>query len=327
MRRLLGLFCLVAMAGAAQAADTFLEGDVFASTSAGRYEQWRKVAGVWTKIDTLTTGLGGFTTGSAFDDAGNLYGTNFSNANVSKFTGPGVAHTHSTFATADAASSVESILFDATGDIYVGQADGTRDILKLDPVTGAIVDRYDVATEGRGSDWIDLAADQTTMYYTSEGRTIKRYDLATDTQLADFATLSGGGIAFAFRLLSDGGLLVADSGNVKRLDSTGAEIGSYDVASVDGFFALNLDPDGTSFWTGSFSNGVLYKFDIASGVLLDSFDTGAGSSALFGVSVFGEITESNPPTNPIPLPAAVWMGLSLMGGLGVAQYRRRRSMD
>src|SRR5688572_2736231 len=119
MRRLLGAFCLVAMAGAAQAADTFLEGDVFASTGSGNFEQWRKVGGVWTKIDTLVSGLSGFTTGSAFDAAGNFYGTNFSNALVSKFTGPGVPHTHSTFATGGAGdASFESILFDADGDIY-----------------------------------------------------------------------------------------------------------------------------------------------------------------------------------------------------------------
>ncbi|MDX1670055.1 MAG: hypothetical protein R3194_11600, partial [Limnobacter sp.] len=37
--------------------------------------------------------------------------------------------------------------------------------------------QFDVATDDRGSDWIDLAADQCTMYYTSEGTLVKRFDV------------------------------------------------------------------------------------------------------------------------------------------------------
>jgi hypothetical protein len=157
------------------------------------------------------------------------------------------------------------------------------------------------------------------MYYTSEGRAIQRFDVGTNTQMTNFATLGGGGNAFALRLLADGGLLVADNGNVKRLDSTGAQIQTYDIAGVDGWFALNLDPNATSFWSGSFSNGNLYKFDIATGALLQTIATGSGS--LFGVSVFGEITQGGPPTT-VPEPGT--LALLGVGLLGVASRRKLR---
>lgn len=326
MRAFVGVTALlVAMGGVAWADASFEIGDVMASTSGGHYQQWRKVAGVWTLMDTLDTGAGGFTTGSAFDADGNFYGTNFSNDNVSKFTGPGTPHTHSIFLSNDSGGHNESILFDLSGNIYIGQPDGTHDILKYDSA-GNFIARFDVSISGRGTDWIDLAADQTTMYYAGEGRVISRYDVGTDTQLTDFATLAGSGNAYALRLLGDGGLLIADSNEVKRLDSTGTVIDTYDVDGVDGFFALNLDPDGDTFWTGSFNNDHLYRFNIATGELIDEIDTGGGGGTLFGVSVNGEITEGGGGGHVVPLPAAAWMGLTVLAGMGAIRRRRGRNL-
>jgi hypothetical protein len=65
---------------------------------------------------------------------------------------------------------------------------------------------------------------------------------------------------------------------------------TYDLAGVDGWFALNLDPDGTSFWSGSFLNDTFYKFDIASGTKLEEVNTGLGSGHLYGLVVYGEQT-------------------------------------
>ena len=211
-------------------------------------------------------------------------------------------------------------MFDQTGNTYIGQADGSQDIIKRD-ASGAFLQRFNVATEGRGSDWIDLASDPTTMFYTSEGRTVKRYDVSTDTQLTDFATLSGFGTAFALRLLADGGLLVADAGNIKRLDAAGTEIQTYDVAGVDGWFALNLDPDGTSFWSGDVIFGTFHKFDIATGNLLASKSSGASSFSLGGLAVFGEPTQGGPPQAPEPSTLAVF-GLGL-AGMVILRRRRR----
>jgi hypothetical protein len=261
-------------------------------------------------MDTLSDGQGGFTTGSATDGAGNLYVTNFTNTNVVRYAGPGVPHTaiipfvDPVADGQDASGHTESIVFDQAGNFYVGHPDGDDDIYKYS-ANGTYLDQYDVAVDARGSDWIDLAADQQTMFYTSEGRAIQRYDVGTDTQLADFAALPGNGEAYALRLLSanfSGGLLVADGSNIKRLDSSGNVTQTYDAldggVSVGSWFALNLDPDGTSFWSGSFSNDKFYKFDINSGTILQTVDTGKGGSNLFGLSVYGEITEGGPPPPP-----------------------------
>ncbi|WP_207061789.1 PEP-CTERM sorting domain-containing protein [Motiliproteus sp. SC1-56] len=329
MKTILGIFSKALLAsltalplllgtGAAQAVP-FQFGDVFAATGSGSVQHWRPGTGL---LSTYSDGQGGFTTGMAFDTAGDLYMTNFSASNVSRFNSSGALQ--GTWAANDPGAANESILFDASGNAYIGQADGTRDIIKR-AADGSFIARYDVATEGRGSDWIDLAADQTTMYYTSEGRSILRYDVGTNTQLANFATLSGGGTAFALRLLSDGGLLVADSSDIKRLDSTGATIQTYDVAGHNGWFALNLDPDASSFWSGDFGTGQFHQFDIASGALLNSFNTGVGSSRLFGLAVFGEITQGggtrDEPRVDVPEPATLFLfGLGLVG----LSFRKRK---
>lgn len=90
---------------------------------------------------------------------------------------------------------------------------------------------------------------------------------------------------------------------------------------VAGMFALNLDPDGTSFWTGSFINDNLYRFDIASGTLLKTFNTGSGGDSLFGVSVFGEITQ----VGGVPEPASIVLFGTILGLAGISIRRKIRA--
>jgi len=272
----------------------FSQGHVFAAVSNGRVQHYDANGNL---LETLNTGLGGFTTGMATDSDGNLYVTNFSGNSVSVFDGPALPHTHSVFSNAGLSSSPESILFDQAGDVYVGHASGLGDIVKLNNA-GSEIDRFNVTVGPRGSDWIDLSADQTVMYYTSEGSAIYRYDLVNDTQLAPFTTTLPGGSAFALRLLPGGGILVANSTQIHRLDDSGTIVQSYDVVGEDRWFALNLDPDGTSFWSGDFGTANFYKIDIASGnILLGPINTGTGGNTLFGLTVFGEIAvgQNNPP--------------------------------
>ena len=180
--------------------------------------------------------------------------------------------------------------------------------------------RFDVATTGRGTDWIDLAADQKTLFYSGEGRIISRYNVATSTQLADFATLPGSGNAFALRLLGDGGLLVADASNIKRLDGAGNVIQIYDTPGEDFFFALNLDPNGTDFWTAGYSTGNVYKFNVSSGLLKTTIDT-PGGNGVSGLVVKGELTQGNP---SVPEPSTVIFGVALSFVCGALRSRRSR---
>jgi hypothetical protein len=278
---LIAIVPVIAAANASGAGPTYATGDVFAAVGNGQVKQFSSTG---TLLNTLTGNPATYTAGMAFDASGNLYGTGFGCNCVSKFDNQGnfLGSFGSGFNTDD-----ESIVRDAAGDFYVGQADGSRDVLKFDPA-GNLLANYDVATEDRGSDWIDLASDQCTLYYTSEGKSVKRFDVCTNTQLSDFATGLPGPYAFALRVLPGGGALVADTDEVVRLDSSGSVVQTYPFPN-NYLFALNLDPDGTSFWTGDIITGEVFKVDIASGSILTQFNTGP-NTALGGLAVFGEIT-------------------------------------
>src|SRR5207244_4299459 len=107
-------------------------------------------------------------------------------------------------------------VFDNSGNFYVGGG-GSNQIKKFNSA-GTLLNTFIVAVD-RGTDWIDLAADQHTIFYDSESGIVRRFDTATNTQLANF-TSSLGGNSFALRLLTDGGALVAHSSNVLRLNSS-----------------------------------------------------------------------------------------------------------
>lgn len=285
------------------AATAWNVGDVFAGVSNGSYNVYDNTGAF---KETITDPQGaGYTTGCSFNNAlDKLYTTNFSSSKVNVFDDAsphtGVLANDPTVDSPGVAST-ESIVFAANGDYYVGHADGTADVVKYN-AAGVFQQAYDVPDDNRGSDWIDLAADQTTLFYTSEGRAVQRYDVSTNTPLADFAALPGAGNAFALRLLApgdgSGGLLVADNSNVKQLDSTGTVVSTYDVTGVDGWFALNLDPDGLHFWAGSFANGTFYKFLIqgAPGNYVDNQVTtvATGSGSFYGLCLKGELTAALP---------------------------------
>jgi len=283
-------------------------GNVFASVSNGSVKEFSPTG---TFVQTMQSGSG-FTTGSAFDAAGNLYVTMFSSGTVAKYNNNGVFQGNFT----TGLSSPESILLDGAGNVFVGSlGNGLR---KYDS-SGTFLTAY---ASTRRVDWFDLSADLSTMYYSDEGGSLHRWDLTTNTALTDVCT--GGCSDFALRLLGDGTLLSAANQDVKRIRiSDGMILQSYDVANVSSFFALNLDPDGQTFWTGSFQNDNLYRFDIATGALVTSFNTGGSGSTLYGVSVFGEVCQSGcgGGGGTVPEPASIL--LLGFGLLGLALTRRR----
>jgi DNA-binding beta-propeller fold protein YncE len=303
--RVLVLVAALATSSAAFAGP-FVTGDVFASIGNGQVNVYSPT-GVFKM--TLDTGLGGFTTGSTFDAAGNFYVTAFSSNVVSKFDPNGVL-LDATWATGLGLN--ESIVFDKAGNAYIGNA-GTNQILKVDS-NGNPLQTFTVQSN---TDWIDLAADQTTLIYSDESNTIRQWDVVTDSALPDFAV--GTGPFFAKRIRPNGDVMVASgSGNVYRYDSGGTLVQTY-PSGIGSVFALNLDPDGTSFWTGSTGGQTVLEIDIATGAVLQSWSTGTGE--LFGLAVLGEIQAGGGGVGGVPEPSTYAL---MLGGLGLAGFLARR---
>ena len=174
----------------------------------------------------------------------------------------------------------------------MGQADSVAEVLEFN-TKGESLASFMPGTESRGTDWIDLASDQCTLHYTSEGEALRAYNVCTRTQLPDFA--SGlPGPCYAHHFLADGGELVACSTVVKRLNAKGEVTQTYEPKLQGGetpvvLFALNLDPDGKSFWTGDLSSGEIWRIDIASGEVSEQFNAGV-NTVLGGLAVIGERT-------------------------------------
>jgi hypothetical protein len=269
----------------------FRPGDLFAGVGNGLVYHYDPLGNL---LEILNTGKGNgvYTTGCASDSAGNLYVTTFNGGQLVRFKGPNLPHTYLGVYGSGYSGYPESIVFDALGNFYVGAVYGDSDIRKFDPFGNPLA-KYDVQTEDRGSDWIDIAKDQRTLFYTSEGKRILRYDLAKSTQLPDFTPSLPGSKAFALRILPDDRVLVADSEQVVLLDKDATQIRTYDVANEDSWFSLNLTLDGTAFWAGNSDTGKIYKFDIENGGdPLVTVDTGVGDDRLYGICLFGEETSA-----------------------------------
>jgi hypothetical protein len=179
-----------------------------------------------------------------------------------------------------------SVAFDAAGNVYVGQADCTGDILKFD-AAGNLVASYDVLATQRGTDHIYLAADNCTIFYTSRDSNVYRYDVCTRTQLANFnlAPLPGSN-AYHIAVTPDGGVLVADSELIVRLDAAGNQVQTYNVSGQTGYLYGGVDyvGDGT-FWASNGYNGNVYRFNIQTGAVVGSFNTMSGDLTAAGVAV------------------------------------------
>jgi streptogramin lyase len=168
----------------------------------------------------------------------------------------------------------ESVVLAADGSVYVSHVGGGG--IKHYDAGGTLLQTL---APGQRTHWMDLAADQRTMFYSDEGPTIHRWDVQANVPLPDFATLpSGEGFALRLPPTADGSsdLLVADFDDVLRLDSAGNIVQTYNSPVPEStWFAVNLDPDGTSFWSGAPGSGNLCRFNVASGnVELGPINTG-----------------------------------------------------
>jgi uncharacterized protein (TIGR03437 family) len=212
----------------------------------------------------------------AFDSSNNLYvthwyGSGSSGNDVMTFNQYGVS-------TASFGSGFNcnpsSILFDSSGNAYVGQSDCGTAILKFDS-TGNPLAQYSAAVENRGTYNILLDNNQCTMYYTSEGPDVKRFNVCSGTQMPNFNTaplpdtVDGG---YAMKLLPGGGMLVANFSGIASLDGSGNLLRTYSAPAPASncWLGIALDPDGTSFWASNWCTSSVTRFDLATGNVIES---------------------------------------------------------
>ena len=266
---------------------SFEPGDVFVSLEPGPV-QWYTPDGVLRQV--LVSTVAGTGEGMDFDPSGNLYVTRWC-------IDPGCANTGNTvemFSVLGVSMgavgtgfncSPHAIVFRPDWTAYVGQAGCSGDVLRFTPGT-VQPDAFDVAPEQQGSFWVDLAADGCTLFYTSMGPNVKRYDTCAAAQLPDFnlAPLPGG-VTHDLRVLPDGGVVVSSGELIARLDASGALVQTYAVPGENTLWAgLDLAADGT-FWAANYFASNIHKFDLQTGARLATFNTGTPANTAVAVAV------------------------------------------
>jgi uncharacterized protein (TIGR03437 family) len=135
--------------------------------------------------------------------------------------------------------------------------------------------QYSPQVENRGTYSVLLDNNQCTLYYTSEGPDVKRFNVCTNTQMSNFNVAplpdsSDGGYSMA--LLPGGGMLVANFSGIASLDASGNLIRTYaaPAPASNCWLGLALDPDGTSFWASNWCVSSATRFDMTSGNVIES---------------------------------------------------------
>ncbi len=305
------LFCSFSL----QAQHThFQTGDIFLGQGGGII-QWRDSNHVL--IKTINTGDGGGNgngTGLRIHPiTGQLWLTN-SNLPPGSTNGIRIINTDGTIGNTINISAYQktptSITFDKQGNAYIGGLwnDTGDEIVKINSTGTVIIDHFKVSTDGYvwGPQCVEMDCSDSILYYTAGRAKIKRYNVATHTQLPDIADLTPvQNWFFAMRLLPDSSIITPTADNkILRLNADGIIIKNYAPANLCGFYQIAANADGKSFWAGGLAfNGPMYKFDIASGNVLDSFMASVNQGVnIHGIAVYGDQLKNCKSPDPDPLP-------------------------
>ena len=281
-------------------------GDVFVGVGNGSYQVWHSANPTANNptytLQTSTTsplsdGLGGTTAGCGFDLGYRFFGTNFASTLVDRYSIDNAHPIVEKIPSHTGASGAQSVAFDGTTTLYIGYAggvlggNGTIEKWTKDLTTGkyGFSASFTVPVDNSGPGWIDLASDGHTIFYTSQGATIRKFDTSTLTA-STYATLSGGSVTlYAIRILPPGdgtaGVLVAGQSEVKLVTSSGG-VTKIKFGSNSNLQALTLDPSNpaTTFWVGDASTNAFFRFNMATNQKV-SLSTGSGT--LGGICVEG----------------------------------------
>src|SRR6266550_1780959 len=283
-------------------------GDVFVGVGSGSYQVWHSgnptANNPTYTMQTSTTsplsdGLGGTTAGCGFDLGYRFFGTNFASTLVDRYSIDNAHPIVEQIPSQTGATGAQSVSFDSGKNLYIGYAVGasgglgTIEKWTKDLTTGkyTFVTSFSVPVDNtHGPGWIDLASDGHTIFYTSQGATIRKFDTSTLTA-STYATLSGGTVTlYAIRILPPGdgtaGVLVAGQSEVKLVTSSGG-VTKIKFGSNGNLQALTLDPSNpaTTFWVGDATSNNFFRYNISTGQKV-SLNTGSGTT-LGGICVDG----------------------------------------
>ncbi len=177
----------------------------------------------------------------------------------------------------------ESCAFDEDGNAWIGEAvslSATDALLRHIAADGRILDTVQVPVGERGTDWIELDANQCTLFYTSEDSDVRRFDVCTHEVMANFTSLPDEP-CYAVRQLPNHDLMFTCRNHIYRYDQNAAFVREYTRESLgetdsNGLYAIQLDPDGQTFWTGGVISGRVVRARIDDGTVVTSFTTGSG---------------------------------------------------
>jgi hypothetical protein len=184
-----------------------------------------------------------------------------------------------------------TVAFGPDGGAYLGvhsqrgpapaDAYGGSKLMRFEPASGAILDAYDIETDGGRSGWHGLTslafADEgrVAVYCSEAGRRILRYDLEARRQLDDAWVFGEDDPwrAYSVAVLPDGRLMVAAGGACLILAGGRIEA-RWPADPAKGWTRVTESVDGETFFFNNFLEGVIERRSLADGAVLRRHDIG-----------------------------------------------------